>query len=251
VALEATLAALERCLAVADFHETLWLSSKPLPRVSDQPVRTVQIAPLDSRESYSEFILAGLSEHVSSDFVLIVQWDGFIVEPEAWSDDFFRFDYIGAPWLDFAPDRNVGNGGFSLRSKRLLDAGSEVWFDRAHPEDLCICHYNRERLDAAGFQFADVEAARRFSRERETKSGPHFGIHGVFALAEVMVQTDFAEMLASIEPGVIGGRELIDLVGILSSGNMKERKSLRRCAREYLRRFPFTKRTPRMMWLAL
>ena len=38
-------------------------------------------------------------------------------------------DYIGAPWPHFRDGHNVGNGGFSLRSRRLLEACRELPFD--------------------------------------------------------------------------------------------------------------------------
>ena len=38
--------------------------------------------------------------------------------PEAWTDDFFNYDYIGATWDDGV----VGNGGFSWRSRKLYGA---------------------------------------------------------------------------------------------------------------------------------
>ena len=31
-----------------------------------------------------------------TDFVLTIQHDGFILNPDAWRDDFFDYDYIGA-----------------------------------------------------------------------------------------------------------------------------------------------------------
>ena len=30
--------------------------------------------------------------------VLLIQWDGFVVNPSAWSDEFLDFDYVGARW---------------------------------------------------------------------------------------------------------------------------------------------------------
>jgi hypothetical protein len=35
--------------------------------------------------------------HVDTEFAILVHEDGFIVNPECWSDEFF-YDYIGAPW---------------------------------------------------------------------------------------------------------------------------------------------------------
>jgi hypothetical protein len=55
---------------------------------------------------------------ISSEFVLIFQCDSII--RRAIDEVFFKYDYVGAPWLHTTSPRissthNVGNGGFSLR----------------------------------------------------------------------------------------------------------------------------------------
>lgn len=72
-----------------------------------------------------------------TDYALIVQDDGFPMRPGL--EEFVgKWDYVGAPWVhhstyyDFYPYKYcVGNGGFSLRSKRLCEVASKVykkWF---------------------------------------------------------------------------------------------------------------------------
>lgn len=39
-----------------------------------------------------------LNKYIETDYVLIVQYDGFILNPKAWMDEFLEYDYIGAPW---------------------------------------------------------------------------------------------------------------------------------------------------------
>ena len=53
--------------------------------------------------------------------MLIIQHDGFILNHKAWDNEFLNYDYIGAPvyWMGNKLIE-VGNGGFSLRSKKLL-----------------------------------------------------------------------------------------------------------------------------------
>ena len=52
--------------------------------------------------------------------LLIMQEDSFIFRDNI--DDFLSFDYIGAPWPKHQNDtnNNIGNGGFSLRSKSIM-----------------------------------------------------------------------------------------------------------------------------------
>jgi hypothetical protein len=124
-----------------------------------------------------------LANHFDTDYVLVTQWDGFIWEPSLWEDDFLAYDYIGAPWPDSllthgAPIKyNVGNGGFSIRSKRLQDFlrdDDNLVMHRA--EDVAICQLNRAYLEKCGFTFAQRSIATRFSLE----NGPmikRFGCH--------------------------------------------------------------------------
>ena len=75
-----------------------------------------------TRDAYSTLMLKGLAPHVETSHALVVQWDGYVVNPDAWTDAFLDVDYCGAPWPWGDDDRRVGNGGFSLRSRRLIDA---------------------------------------------------------------------------------------------------------------------------------
>lgn len=244
VAIEATIRALEQCLDQITCPETLFFSSLPIHRQTRHDIRHVPISPLASAAQYSDFILTDLAQHVSTDFALIVQWDGFIVDPQAWTDEFLNVDYIGAPWIHQPAGQDVGNGGFSLRSRRLLEMGSKPWFRCTHPEDLCLAQVNREQLELAGIRFADRTLARRFSREREPRLTDHFGIHGIFALAEQMAPAAFETLLESVEFGVIGKRELLDVIRICEKRQSGKSSAAARCRAEFLRRFPLDLHAP-------
>src|SRR6187549_1393747 len=73
-----------------------------------------QIGTLATRDDYSRLMLKGLGAHVGTSHALVVQWDGYVVNPDAWTDAFLDFDYCGAPWPWGDENRRVGNGGFSL-----------------------------------------------------------------------------------------------------------------------------------------
>src|SRR5687768_5817660 len=111
--------AIERLLHVADlsqcgirFGAVRLLTSRP----HDDP-RVVPIAPLTTIEAYSQFVIKQLNQYVATPHVLLIQYDGFVLNPDAWQEAFLVYDYIGAPWLE-EEGYIVGNGGFSLRSKR-------------------------------------------------------------------------------------------------------------------------------------
>jgi len=134
-------------------------------------------------------------EHVTTPFVLVFQWDGFVLDPGAWTDAFLDYDYIGAPWEEASapPGRRVGNGGFSLRSRRLLEALQDpaLAFDPRRPEDKVICRELRPALEARhGVRFAPVELAARFAFEHLPPPHPTFGFHGHANLPLAMPEAD-------------------------------------------------------------
>jgi hypothetical protein len=136
---------------------------------------------INSRQAYSKFILKELHHLIKTDFVLIVQWDGWIINKGAWMPKFLEYDYIGAVWFWHPKGLRVGNGGFSLRSKKLLQLTASPEFQYADlNEDDLICHLNRDFLVSNGIRFAPEELARQFSYERELSDIPTFGFHGEF-----------------------------------------------------------------------
>lgn len=156
------------------FHATRLLSHLSHPDADITP-----IAPITSKREYSTFVMKELYKHVDTPHVLIIQWDGFVLNPFAWTDAFLDYDYIGAPWprhlcasLNLA---EVGNGGFSLRSRRLLECVAALDGD-CHPEDHVICRTHGEYLRSAGLTFSPEEVASRFSIEGGRWAG-QFGFH--------------------------------------------------------------------------
>lgn len=142
----------------------------------------VEVKKIGSIEEYSNFILRELDRFVETEFVLIIQWDGYVVHEKAWRDDFFEYDYIGAVWPQFSDAMTVGNGGFSLRSKKLLRATAidPSFKDAEENEDILICRTNRALLESKyNLRFASEPVARRFSYEQEKPSGETFGFHGL------------------------------------------------------------------------
>lgn len=134
------------------------------------------------REGYSKFCISNMAEHIQTGYVLIIHADGYVLNPAAWDNEFLKYDYIGATWW-FKDNMNVGNGGFSLRSKKLLDILAKLELDRYHPEDEVICRGIRKYLEAEhGIKFAPEEVANRFSIEAygviDKQYNGAFGFHG-------------------------------------------------------------------------
>lgn len=124
----------------------------------------VAIKPIDGLEEYSRFCIQELHNYVDTTHCLVVQSDGYVLRGQAWNPRLLQYDYVGAPWL---PSRVVGNGGFSLRSKRLLSILARNPFgDNPHPEDNYICHRHRGELEQKWrLKFPDFMQASRFAFE--------------------------------------------------------------------------------------
>lgn len=136
------------------------------------------------REAYSRFCIESMNEHIDTEHVLVIHSDGYIQNPLAWDDKWLEFDYIGSSWW-FKDGMNVGNGGFSLRSKKLLEILANVELDVFHPEDAVICRTLRPWLEKEyNIKFAPEEVANKFAIEAYSTPHPdnrysgQFGFHG-------------------------------------------------------------------------
>jgi hypothetical protein len=153
--------------------------------------RSIQLPAMSSYKEYNRFIIQDLHTHFTTSHCLLIQWDGFPVNLSAWTDDFLKYDYIGAVmWNGY-----VGNGGFSLRSKAFCEvsAGLDMRVRNAairerigiNPkdydnEDLFLCIERREDMERMGIKFAPIDIADRFSWERSPLRPFYpgsFGIH--------------------------------------------------------------------------
>lgn len=193
VHVDAAQQALQRSMAGLRFRQVKLIASMP-PSRPDRRIQYVPIPPMTLAD-YNRFIPHDLHRYIDTAHALIVQADGFVLNPRRWNPAWLELDYIGAPWpptlvVDGAETtlRNrVGNGGFSLRSRRLLQLSAE--FDPAgvpYPlsaEDMFTCNVMYETLLARGIRFANPESAARFSVETQGSTfgqtpRTSFGFHG-------------------------------------------------------------------------
>jgi tetratricopeptide (TPR) repeat protein len=152
-------------------------------------IETKHITPIKSRVAYSQFMLKQLVDHIDTDYGLVVQWDGFVIHDCAFADEFWNYDYIGARWPHVPGEFKVGNGGFSLRSKKLLKAlcDDEIVFREDENEDETICIRYRELLETKyNIAFADERVADRFAFDVSRPIGRTLGFHGVFNFWQVL-----------------------------------------------------------------
>jgi hypothetical protein len=130
---------------------------------------------------------------VLASHVLHIQYDGFVLDGTRWNPSWIQYDYIGAPW-PWHTSHNVGNGGFSLRSTKLMRflANNPTKFPPIIPEDETLCREYRPALEAEGFQWAPLDVASEFSFEREAPRST-FGFHGIFNVPKVLPSAEYLD----------------------------------------------------------
>jgi hypothetical protein len=188
-----TLQAMNICIKKFPFFDKKILFSNYDGSENDIEIKKVNVS---SYVDYNKFMVEDLNFLIETDFVLIVQDDGYVINGNLWEDDFLNYDYIGAPWpWHFC----CGNGGFSLRSKKFLEVSSTLKYEKEHdeydccPEDsfLCLDKYKRNYMVNNGIKFADVQTALKFSFEHPVLFFSNhtiknsFGFHGKFNLSNV------------------------------------------------------------------
>lgn len=179
VNVKATVRALEASLAQVDFAACkLFTDARIKPENS--AIAIVPIPRLTSSAAYSEFLLSQMVDHVDTSHCLVTQWDGHVLDAGRWRPEFLDHDYIGASWPQFDDGHDVGNGGFSLRSRRLMEACRHPEFEALHPEDIAIGRTNRDWLEGRGMRFAPHQLADLFAAERTGNLQNSFGYHGVW-----------------------------------------------------------------------
>jgi hypothetical protein len=177
-------------------------------------VEYVQAPPIKTTKDYSDLLLTGLRQYITDSHVLIIQWDSFILHPKLWTNDFLQYDYIGSVWPHH-PDTPVGNGGFSLRSVKLLKALESPTITKRHPEDFCICVDNKVTLEnQLGIRFAPSNVAEQFAVER-TEWHSAFGFHGFFNFGKVLNPPELSEFLQLLPDAYLGGVDTYDLIDYL------------------------------------
>ena len=171
------------------------------------------IEPLRSREAYSQFVLKRLLPHVGTAHVLLVQWDGYVVNPPAWDSAFADTDYLGARWFWHEDGHDVGNGGFSLRSRRLLEALQDPRIELTDAEDVTICRTFRSLLERDhGIRFGSAALADRFAFEAAYPIGRPFGFHGLYNFCRVVPPASLATLATGFSDAILRSPQLAQLL---------------------------------------
>jgi hypothetical protein len=227
--------AVEQTIRCVRTDYVYWFSSKPYPRKLIG-TEVINIWIKEKFENFSDdtnkIYLELMPRVITTDYNIAVQPDGFAINPDAWDDDFLNYDYVGAPWPWMwgggPPWRGpiVGNGGFSLRSRRLYEAlrtidikykldewalddrlnmreyyGNGPSGEKLLPEDILISLWYRDELEQKfGVKFCPPELASKFSVETvcpftQKWLGRSFGFHGIVAAPHYGVDLNSSQKL--------------------------------------------------------
>lgn len=162
-----------------NFHKKILFSDKFL-NSEKKGITYIKIPRLNNISEWGKFIIFDLYKFIDSEFIILIHADGFIVNPSSWTDDFLKYDFIGAPWKIprdnysfrdvFGNIIRVGNS-VSIRSKKLLEIPKKLkikWnnFDHGYPhEDGFLTVQHRHTLQKNGIKFPPLNLAAKFGRE--------------------------------------------------------------------------------------
>ena len=177
-----TIKAIKHCQSIARFYNTIYLTDS---NIDDPKIKHIKIRNIPSIEDYQKFIvnesaeiiLSSVSDSFNGHF-LCINWDGFIINPESWTDEFLNYDYIGAPWPWF--NHMVGNGGFCLKSKKFLEIQRIVGvsYKVINNEDVELSIRLRSIFEKYGCKYADSKIGYQFATEHGGYNNYHsFGFH--------------------------------------------------------------------------
>ena len=159
-------------------------------------------------KQYTVFMMHLLYAFIETDYCLIVQDDSWVLNGDKFTEEFYQYDYIGPPthcgfqfnddaskiqhlflqfnWIDKPNTLVVQNGGFSLRSKRFLEACNVHGIAHTSPdpmklkndsmkkpklwvhnwnEDVQLSGLLRPVLASCGYKFAPLDVASKFAIE--------------------------------------------------------------------------------------
>ena len=202
--------AIDRCLEGVQFAKVVLITNLDRVNTKRSDIEYVQAPPIRTTRDYSELLLTGIGQYIETSHVLVIQWDSFVIHPQLWSDEFRQYDYIGPVWPHH-PEAPVGNGGFSLRSKTLLNVIQQPGFIKKHPEDYCICADNKGFLAQHGIKIAPIEIAEQFAVERSPWHDA-FGFHGFFNFGRVLNDLELRAFIRILPENYLSGLDSYDLI---------------------------------------
>lgn len=102
------------------------------------------------QKDYSKFCVKELPFLIKTDYYLIQQWDGFIINPNKWSSDFLDYEYIGG-------GNTLQCGGFSLRKtldmKYIAEHSDDTTCDNEFEDTYYSKFFNHKEEQKPPFEY--------------------------------------------------------------------------------------------------
>ena len=190
-----TIEALNICVENIEFGDVVLLRHEK-PNNLPSFITHREIKEIKNIDEYNSFVFLDLYKYFDTSHVLLCQDHAYILHPEVWDDGWLDWDYIGAPWpyqkdsyiTDEGEHVRQGNGGFSLRSKKICELPSKIGLELEqrqgfYNEDGNCVVYHRKTMLENGIKYAPIEVASMFSYEnlmQENYGVRPFGFHRNF-----------------------------------------------------------------------
>jgi hypothetical protein len=173
---------------------------------SVRPWRTIQ--------EYCEYFWYEVPYLVQTKFFLNIQWDGWVVDPSMWDDEYLNYDFIGAPW--WYDNYNVGNGTGIRSTKLMRFLGKHRDLLPVYgKEDELLGRVYRPVLEHQGFKWAPEQLASKFSVEctRPSITSRHFMFHDSFNFPAMLSAEKYEQRLKLMQqnPYIRKGKKLQEL----------------------------------------
>lgn len=145
-----------------------------------------------TRLSYSIMLLqSSFWKMFKGNNLLIIQEDSIIFDK--FRDIYFKYDYIGAPFYN----KNIGNGGFSFRKKKVMIEICEIFFDKEKEKYLEIMNQlnNKKKLEYKDYLLEeeiieDLKFSKILSKYKKYKL-PSFEIAKNFSIEKYFINNSF------------------------------------------------------------
>lgn len=200
-----TIEAMDRCTAIASFASTLLFSPE---RPSHWRGKWAPCPAFKEARGLCPWSMTQLPSmrKLFAAHVLSIHWDGFIVEPKAWSPEFLKYDFVGSPLTSedaYCPKPSdvpfLMNNGFYLSSRRFWKSLADLRIENSdkdcHPSDRLVTGRYRPILEKLGVRFAPLQVAQKFSCTDTAWAG-EFGAHGPVSLRSAPLKQDWSTKLA-------------------------------------------------------
>ena len=221
VNVRATYLAMKYSMKDIDFGDAVLITHRR-PLTLPWKIRYSHTKELTNINDFNYKMVYELTDHIKTDYALIVHADGFVVNPKMWRDEFLDYDYVGAPWplppsdnpvLYRAADGTVSRVGNSagIRSKRLLDYPKvnnipwEGYIENGQQyfhEDIFLCCHLKPEMEKVGIKIAPIDVAKYYAHEHaidEVKGITPFAFHKWWGANDIYPDFTKTDYLCKLE----------------------------------------------------